>query len=105
MLFPDARGDFCGYAIGTQSIEAPSVEWNGSDTYIQKTGINRDFGVFDSPDSLYAAHGSNLSGLRRLLFIWVVRHLMNATIGRIRTTPCDELFTDEALPSCEACRQ
>lgn len=85
-LFPDALGDFCGYAIGTQCIEAPSVEWKGGDTYIQKTGINHDFGVFDSPDAFYAAHGGNLSGLRRLLFIWVVRHVMNTTIGRIRTS-------------------
>jgi hypothetical protein len=83
-LFPDARGDFCGYAIGTNRIEDPPVEWTGADTYIQKTGINQDFGVFDSPDAFYEAHGTNLSGFRRVLFVWVVRHLMNATIGRIR---------------------
>jgi len=50
-------------------------------TYIQKTGIDHDFGVFDSPDAFYEKHGANLSGLRRLLFVWMVRHMMNATIG------------------------
>lgn len=86
-LFPEARGDFCGYAIGTPKIEAPPVEWTGGDTYIQKTGIDHDFGVFDSPDAFYEKHGANLSGLRRLLFVWMVRHMMNATIGRIGTPP------------------
>lgn len=83
-LFPDARGEFCGYAVGTTDILRPSVEWRGSDTYIQKTGINQDFGIFDSPDDFYARHGSNLSGFRKLLFVVVVRHMMNANIGRIR---------------------
>jgi len=86
-LFPEARGNFCGYGIGTQDIEAPPVEWTGGDTYIQKTAINHDFGVFDSPDAFYEKHRVNLSGLRRLLFVWVVRHMMNATVGRIRTPP------------------
>ena len=81
-LFPEARGDFCGYAIGTPKIEAPPVEWTGGDTYIQNTGIDHDFAVFDSPDAFYEKHGANLSGLRRLLFVWMVRHMMNATIGR-----------------------
>lgn len=65
-LFPEARGAFCGFAIGTERIEQPPVEWRGTDTYIQRTGINLDYGVFDSPDAFYAKHGANLSGLRRL---------------------------------------
>ena len=83
-LFPDAEGEFCAYAIGTPDIQNPPVEWKGTDTYIQKTGINHDYGIFDSPDAFYAKHGSNLSGLRRLLYAHVVRHLMNANVDRIR---------------------
>jgi hypothetical protein len=83
-LFPGAKGEFCAYAIGTQDIENPAVEWRGADTYIQKTGINHDYGIFDSPDAFYAKHGSNLSGPKRFLYGHVVRHFMNATIARIR---------------------
>ncbi len=83
-LFPEARGEFCAYGVGTQDLENPPVEWNGSDTYIQKTGINHDYGVFDSPDAFYAKHGPNLSGLRRILYVYAIRHLMNAKVARIR---------------------
>ena len=84
-LFPGARGAFCGYAVGTECIERPEVEWSGSDTYIQKTGINRDYGVFETPDGFYTKHGANLSGVRRFLYVHVIRHLMNGRIRRIRS--------------------
>ena len=83
-LFPDAEGEFCAYGIGTSDIQSPPVEWKGTDTYIQKTGINHDYGVFDSPDAFYAKHGANLSGVRRILYTYAIRHLMNATVARIR---------------------
>lgn len=82
--FADARGPFCGYAIATPDLQHPPVEWRGGDTYIQKDGINHDYGVFDSPDDFYAAHGANLTGLKRLLFRRVVRHRMNRSVERIR---------------------
>lgn len=83
-LFPEAEGQFCAYAIGTQNIRSPAVEWRGADTYIQKTGINHDYGIFDSTDAFYAKHGSNLSGARRFFYMHVVRQWMNATVERIR---------------------
>jgi hypothetical protein len=48
------------------------------------TGINHDYGIFDSPDAFYAKHGANLSGPRRMLYTYAIRHLMNATVARIR---------------------
>jgi hypothetical protein len=83
IMFPDTKGAFCGYRIRN-----PAVEWSGTDTYIQRTGIDYDYGIFDSPDEFYAKHGSNLSGPRRVLYTWFVRHLMNATVVRIRATRC-----------------
>jgi transglutaminase-like putative cysteine protease len=83
-LFPESTGAFSGYAIATNSIEEPPIDWNGSDTYIQSEGIARDFGVFDDPDSFYELHGTNLSGLKRFLYRYLVRHLMNWNVRRIR---------------------
>ena len=45
--FPD-RTSLCAYGAGTDCLQEPNVAWAGQSTYIQKTGINRDFGVFDS---------------------------------------------------------
>lgn len=80
---PQARR-FCGYGAATPDLSAPGVEWRGRDTYIQKEGIADDFGVFDSPDAFYARHGSNLSGLKRWLYVRMIHHQMNRNVARIR---------------------
>lgn len=83
--FPQAR-HFCGYGAATPDLSAPAVEWRGEDTYIQKEGIADDFGTFDSPDAFYRCHGSNLSGLKRWLFVHIIRHRMNSNVARIRAS-------------------
>ncbi len=83
--FPDVQGPFCGYAIATPDLQNPPVQWKGEDTYIQKEGINRDYGVFDSPDQFYERHGANLGGVKRVLFQSVVRKWMNRNVSRIRS--------------------
>jgi hypothetical protein len=82
--FRAIEGAFCGFAIATKNLKKPPIQWNGSDTYIQNEGINHDYGVFDAPDDFYDAHGTNLSGVKRLLFKHVVRKWMNSNISRIR---------------------
>lgn len=63
--FAGHTGPFCGFGAATPDLQNPPVDWCGTDTYIQRDGINGDFGVFDSPDEFYAEHGSNLSGVKR----------------------------------------
>lgn len=75
---------FCGYGAATSDLANPPVEWRGGDTYIQKEGINHDFGRFDDPDAFYAAHGVNVRGLRKWLFKHFVRQWMNANVARVR---------------------
>lgn len=75
---------FCGYGAATPDLACPPVLWQGADTYIQKDGINHDFGIFDSPDAFYARHGGNLSGLKRWLYQFIVRHWMNRNVARVR---------------------
>lgn len=82
--FADRKGAFCGFGAATPDLQNPGVEWTGANTYIQKDGINRDFGVFNDPDSFYADHGANLSGVKKWLFQGVVRHWMNRNVARIR---------------------
>lgn len=80
--FP-ARSSLCAYGAGTDRLHSPDVEWNGESTYIQRTGINHDFGVFDSPDEFYKID-RQLSGLRGLLYRYFVRHWMNRRVAKIR---------------------
>ncbi|WP_136636582.1 transglutaminase-like domain-containing protein [Pseudooceanicola onchidii] len=80
--FP-GRQTLCAYGAGTDCLQAPQVGWTGQSTYIQRTGINRDLGVFDAPDEFYARH-RQLSGLRGLLYRGFVRHWMNRRVARIR---------------------
>ena len=74
----------CGYGVGTDRLSSPSVEWSGTDTYIQKTGINADLGLFDTPDDFYAQHQQSFGGLRELLYQYLIRHWMNVRVRRIR---------------------
>lgn len=80
--FPD-RNSLCAYGAGTNCLQNPQVEWNGDSTYIQKNGINHDFGVFDNPDEFYADH-VQLRGLRGMLYRLFVRHWMNIRVARLR---------------------
>ena len=77
-------GALCGYGAGTECLEAPGVAWRGESTYIQRTGINADLGLWDSPDAFYARHTQGFGGLRGWLYRYVIRHWMNARVGRLR---------------------
>lgn len=88
--FPEERGAFLGYGAGTDNLAAPDNAWRGEPTYVQRTGIDADFGTYDAPDAFYAERGTNLSGLRAFVFKRFVRHVMNRKVETIRgaTTPC-----------------
>lgn len=82
--FVGHQGAFCGYGAATPDLQCPPVDWVGKDTFIQKDGINHDFGLFDSPDAFYAQHGVNLSGIKQWLYVHFIRHWMNRNVQRIR---------------------
>ena len=81
-----SEGEVLGYGAGTEDIADPPVVWCGMETAIQKTGIARDLGIFDDPDSFYQVHGENLSGFRGLLYKHVIRHRMNRRVAHVRNT-------------------
>jgi len=82
-MHPDEE-QFCGFGIATPSLHEPQLNWRGRSTFIQKSGIVDDLGVFTDPDDLYAERGTNLSGWRRAVYRRVVRHIMNWNVSRIR---------------------
>lgn len=82
--FSDCKTTFCGFGAYTDNLLKPEVEWNLNDTYIQKKGINQDFGLFDTPDDFYNHHQQKLNPLKKWLYQNYVRHLMNKNVARIR---------------------
>lgn len=85
-LNPETKESFCGYGVATDCLAKPAVEWVGGDTYIQKEGIVRDFGVYSDPDSFFLEHGQALGPVKRFLFEHLTRHIMNGNVERIRKT-------------------
>jgi len=85
LSFGDQGKPFSGYGISTKCLKKPQIEWTGEDTYIQSEGIADDFGVYAQPDDFYRSYGSNLSGVKKWLFRYMIRHLMNINVKRIRT--------------------
>ncbi|MDU8929337.1 transglutaminase family protein [Alisedimentitalea sp. MJ-SS2] len=77
-------GSLCAYGVGTACLEAPAVTWHGTDTFIQSTGITRDFGLFDTPDAFFADHRQRLGILRVTLYRFAIRHWMNARVRAMR---------------------
>ncbi|MWV44662.1 transglutaminase [Paenibacillus sp. HJL G12] len=82
--FRQCTGSFCGYGVATENFQNPDIYWNGNDTYVQKEGIVRDFGIYNSPDVFFFTHQQGLSPLRKTIYSRVVRHLMNRNVNRIR---------------------
>lgn len=76
--------NFSGYGIAVPCLQKPNNEFNNSHTYIQADGIADDLGRFDSPDTFYANYGSNLKGIKKLLYRYLLRHLINRNVERIR---------------------
>lgn len=91
----------CAYGAGTDRLSAPPVGWTGQDTYIQKTGIARDFGTFDTPDLFYSGHRQAFGPLRDLLYRGVVRHWMNARVRAIRSGRIPRVPGLERPGSCQ----
>lgn len=73
-----------GYGIGTKCLSNPQVEWTGESTYIQKEGINQDFGIYDDPDTFYRIHDKNLNWFQQFIFALIVQKLMNRKVNRLR---------------------
>ena len=83
---PNNDGSFIGYGVATKNFINPPVEFNCCDTYIQKEGIVRDFGVYDDPDSLLREHRQTMNLLKGCVYRLIGRHLMNNNVNKIRKT-------------------
>lgn len=82
--FSKVDGEFIGYGVATDNFKNPEIDWNENNTYIQKEGINNDYGIFDSPDAFFEVHTQILSPLKKWIFVNIARKKMNKNVVRIR---------------------
>ncbi len=81
---PNEDGSFIGYGVATTDFSAPQVEFECCNTYIQKEGIVRDFGIFDDPDTLFENYGQKMSAVKKFVYTHFGRLLMNKNVKKIR---------------------
>ncbi|WP_315168168.1 transglutaminase family protein [Metaclostridioides mangenotii] len=82
--YSECTTSFCGFGVAIDNFKNPVIDWNENDTYIQKNGINKDFGVYNSPDDFFSEHSQNLNKVKLFLYRNCVRHLMNKKVNSIR---------------------
>jgi len=80
----NCTGAFCRYGVGVENFRNPVIDFNRNNTYIQSTGINQDFGIYDSPDELLKEHHQEMGLVKKLAFRYYGRHMMNRNVRRIR---------------------
>ncbi len=80
----ECTGAFCKYGVGVEDFKNPVTDFDRNNTYIQSTGINCDFGIYDSPDALLKEHHQDLSFIKKLAFRYYGRHMMNRNVKKIR---------------------
>lgn len=84
--FRNVKTNFCGYGVATDNFQHPQIDWNGNDTYIQKEGINHDYGIFDAPDEFFQKYQQQLPPIKKWLFQTIGRKVMNSNVKAIRCT-------------------
>ncbi len=82
--YKNSNRNFCGYGVYTRDLLKPQINWDENDTYIQKLGINQDFGLFDDPDTFYQSHQQTKSKFKQFIFKKFVRQSNNKNVARIR---------------------
>ena len=84
--FRNCKNDFCGYGVATKNFKHPLIDWNENNTYIQKEGINKDFGIYNDPDSFFNNHHQNINPLKEFMYKNIGRHIMNKNVRKIRNS-------------------
>lgn len=82
--FSNQSGLFKKYAIATNDLKNPSIDWNGNDTFIQKEAIVYDYGIFSSPDIFFQTHTQQTSKIKNFMYSHLGRKIMTRNVSKIR---------------------
>lgn len=80
----NSDGSFIGYGVATDNFINPQVYFNNCNTYIQNKGITKDLGIYDSPDDMYKDYKQQINIIKKIIFRFIGRKLMNKNVKKIR---------------------
>jgi len=75
-----------GDAASINDFVIPQLDWPRSTNLNQPEGLRQDFGVFDSPDEVFAVHGPHFSGVRTMLYQPYLRYVINLYVAKLRNS-------------------
>ncbi len=81
------KKNFCGFGMAVENPDNPPVDWNDCNTYVQKSAILEDLGLFNSPDEFYEKYPPNIRRIlpiKRWLFLNVFWKGINDNIKKTR---------------------
>ena len=78
------KGSFAHCAISVPDLKDLSLEWKGSDIFVQNGSVVKDYGVFDDPDTFFEAHPQTWSKVKDFAYVHYGRKKMNRTVRKMR---------------------
>ena len=78
------KGSFAHCAISVPDLKDLSLEWKGSDIFVQNGSVVKDYGVFDDPDTFFEAHPQTWSKVKDFDYVHYGRKKMNRTVSKMR---------------------
>lgn len=82
--FPDYMGSFFGYGIAVLNFKNPENRWGESHTYVQNKAIEKDIGIFDTPDVFFSKFPDAETYTHTFLYKTIIRGRLNNSIMALR---------------------
>lgn len=80
------KGPYAHCAISVPDLQGLSLEWKGSDIFVQNESVVKDYGVFDDPDTFFKTHPQTWSKVKDCAYVHYGRKKMNRTVRKIRSS-------------------
>ena len=83
-LYDENKGPFAYCAISVPDLNSLSLEWKGTDIFVQNASVVKDYGVFDDPDTFFEMHSQTWSKAKDFAYVHYGRKKMNRAVRKIR---------------------
>ncbi len=83
-MFPDYMGSFYDYGIAVLNFKNPDNRWNKNHTYVQNKAIEKDLGLFDTPDDFFSKFPEAETYTKSFRYKTIMRKRLNKSIQKVR---------------------
>jgi transglutaminase-like putative cysteine protease len=82
--FPNYMGSFYAYGLAVLNFKNPPINWTEEHTFVQSRAIEKDFGVFDSPDAFFSRYPEANDLSQKFSYRHFIQPNLNKNIKAIR---------------------